>query len=82
MCICINCLYVNKCGTYYLIEKQHNQSHLNSNPLFIAHSPILNVSVTSDKLNIKKNLGQKSDVLFQFYAIRGIHLRLNKLNKV
>nr|YP_010337364.1 hypothetical protein MW436_pgp110 [Pulvinaster venetus]UNJ16949.1 hypothetical protein [Pulvinaster venetus] len=53
MCICINCLYVNKCGTYYIIEKQHNQSHLNSNPLFIAHSPILNVSVTSDKLNIK-----------------------------
>ncbi len=27
MCICINCLYVHKCSTYYFVASQHNSNH-------------------------------------------------------
>nr|YP_009402705.1 hypothetical protein [Compsopogon caeruleus]ARX96059.1 hypothetical protein [Compsopogon caeruleus] len=53
MCICINCLYVDKCSTYYMIEMQHNKIHLNNKPFFIPNSPIVNVSIASSDLTVK-----------------------------
>lgn len=35
-----------------------------------------------DKLHIEANLGQSTNVLATFYTTRGIHLRLNRMNKV
>ncbi|MDJ0509751.1 MAG: Ycf34 family protein [Crocosphaera sp.] len=45
MCICINCHYVDKCQTYYAVEEQHQQPHLNDNPTFEPIEPTINVNI-------------------------------------
>nr|QUE28820.1 Ycf34 [Porphyropsis coccinea] len=52
MCICINCYHVNNCSTYFSIEKQHKQLPINSKPAFVPQSPIINVNILSQDLDI------------------------------
>nr|QUE29976.1 Ycf34 [Erythrocladia irregularis] len=52
MCICINCYHVNNCSTYYSIEKQHKKSHLNIDPFFVPQSPVVNVNIINQHLDI------------------------------
>ena len=41
MCICVDCLWVDRCKTYHAVEKQHCVEHLNLNPDAIADTVIL-----------------------------------------
>nr|YP_010337169.1 hypothetical protein MW575_pgp106 [Pseudoerythrocladia kornmannii]QUE28250.1 Ycf34 [Pseudoerythrocladia kornmannii]UNJ16754.1 hypothetical protein [Pseudoerythrocladia kornmannii] len=52
MCICINCYHVTNCSTYYSIETQHKKVHINENPVFVPQSPIIDVNVINDYLDI------------------------------
>ncbi len=45
MCICINCLYVDRCTTYHAVETQHQQPHLTETPDFEATEPSINVNI-------------------------------------
>jgi hypothetical protein len=45
MCICINCLYVDRCTTYHAVESQHEQPHLSEVPDFEAIEPNINVNI-------------------------------------
>ncbi|HIK37574.1 MAG: Ycf34 family protein [Geminocystis sp.] len=45
MCICVNCLYVDRCKTYHAVETQHQQPHLNENPDFDPVHPSINVNI-------------------------------------
>ncbi|MBL1210445.1 Ycf34 family protein [Geminocystis sp. GBBB08] len=45
MCICINCLYVDRCNTYFAVEAQHQQLHLTENPDFEPLQPCINVNI-------------------------------------
>jgi len=48
MCICVNCHYVDRCVTYYAVEKQHQQPHLTENPNFEPNQPSINVNIRPD----------------------------------
>lgn len=48
MCICVNCHYVDRCQTYYEVERQHQQPHLTEAPDFEALSPTINVTIRQD----------------------------------
>lgn len=45
MCICVNCLYVDRCNTYFAVETQHEQIHLTNNPDFEPLQPSINVNI-------------------------------------
>ncbi|BAQ60515.1 hypothetical protein GM3708_921 [Geminocystis sp. NIES-3708] len=45
MCICVNCLYVDRCHAYFAVEEQHQQPHLNENPDFEPLQPSINVNI-------------------------------------
>lgn len=45
MCICVNCLYVDRCNTYYAVETQHQQPHLTENPDFEPQQPSININI-------------------------------------
>jgi hypothetical protein len=45
MCICVNCLYVDRCNTYFAVETQHEQIHLTENPNFEPLQPSINVNI-------------------------------------
>ncbi len=45
MCICVNCLYIDRCMTYHAVEEQHNQPHLTDLPDFEAIEPTINVNI-------------------------------------
>ncbi|WP_330203231.1 Ycf34 family protein [Cyanobacterium sp. Dongsha4] len=45
MCICVNCLYVDRCNTYYAVEAQHQQPHLTESPDFEPVEPSINVNI-------------------------------------
>ncbi|NJL91357.1 MAG: Ycf34 family protein [Coleofasciculaceae cyanobacterium SM2_1_6] len=50
MCICINCVYVDRCFTYHAVEHQHQQPHLTEDPDFEAIEPTINVNIrTTDE---------------------------------
>ena len=53
MCICINCFYVDRCTTYYAVEKQHQQPHLTETPDFEATEPTINVNIRSRDTEIE-----------------------------
>lgn len=48
MCICINCVYVDRCITYHAVEEQHQQLHLSLTPDFEPQSPSINVNIRTD----------------------------------
>jgi hypothetical protein len=45
MCICVNCLYVDRCTTYHAVEAQHQQPHLTDLPDFEPIEPTINVNI-------------------------------------
>jgi hypothetical protein len=45
MCICVNCLYVDRCTTYHAVEAQHQQPHLTELPDFEPIEPTINVNL-------------------------------------
>ncbi|XGV87096.1 MAG: Ycf34 family protein [Limnothrix sp. BL-A-16] len=45
MCICINCLYIDRCTTYHAVEAQHQQAHLTDSPDFEPIEPSINVNI-------------------------------------
>ncbi len=45
MCVCVNCLYVDRCTTYHAVETQHQQPHLTETPDFEATEPTINVNI-------------------------------------
>ena len=45
MCICVNCHYVDRCITYYEVERQHQQPHLTEIPDFSPVEPSINVNI-------------------------------------
>jgi Hypothetical chloroplast protein Ycf34 len=45
MCICVNCLYVDRCSAYFAVETQHEQIHLTENPDFEPLQPSINVNI-------------------------------------
>ncbi|TAD77146.1 MAG: hypothetical protein EA001_11075 [Oscillatoriales cyanobacterium] len=47
MCICVNCLYVDRCTTYHAVEAQHQQLHLTDLPDFEPIEPTINVNIRS-----------------------------------
>jgi hypothetical protein len=51
MCICLNCNYLNVCQQYFLIEKNHNEVNINSNPRFIPTQSIININLFLSKKN-------------------------------
>ena len=55
MCICINCVYVDRCFTYHAVEHQHQQPHLTGNPDFEAIEPTINVNIrtTSEEIQME-----------------------------
>ncbi len=51
MCICVNCLYVDRCTAYNAVETQHQQPHLTENPDFEPINPSINVNIrTQDSM--------------------------------
>nr|ARO91053.1 conserved hypothetical plastid protein [Flintiella sanguinaria] len=45
MCICINCIYINSCIQYSIIEKNHKEKFFNPYASFEPVSPIINVNL-------------------------------------
>ena len=45
MCICINCVYVDRCHAYHAVETQHQQKHLTETPDFQPDNPSINVNI-------------------------------------
>jgi len=45
MCLCVNCAYVDRCQTYFEVEEQHQQPHLNASPDFTPVHPLINVNI-------------------------------------
>jgi hypothetical protein len=45
MCVCVNCLYVDRCETYHAVETQHQQPHLTEAPDFSPVEPTINVNI-------------------------------------
>lgn len=45
MCICVNCLHIDRCTTYHAVEEQHHQAHLTDSPDFEAIEPTINVNI-------------------------------------
>ena len=45
MCICVDCLWVDRCKTYHSVEKQHGVEHLNLNPDFEPKDPVVHISL-------------------------------------
>nr|YP_010337878.1 hypothetical protein MW591_pgp152 [Timspurckia oligopyrenoides]UNJ17463.1 hypothetical protein [Timspurckia oligopyrenoides] len=59
MCVCINCLYINSCSIYHIIEKNHKQHSKRVKPLtFHPVEPILNINLYlhSNDINIDWDL--------------------------
>lgn len=53
MCICINCLYINNCSAYSIVQKQHSTptfNKLNLYILFTPRAPIINVNIKHNSL--------------------------------
>ena len=45
MCICVNCLWVDRCKTYHSVERQHGVSHLAKNPDIEPREPRIHISL-------------------------------------
>jgi hypothetical protein len=45
MCICIDCSLVDRCQTYFAVETQHQQPHLNEYPDFDPIEPSININI-------------------------------------
>lgn len=45
MCICVNCLHIDRCTTYHAVEAQHQQAHLTDFPDFEPIEPSINVNI-------------------------------------
>ena len=45
MCICVDCRWVDRCKTYYSVERQHGVEHLNANPDLEPVGPKIHISV-------------------------------------
>nr|YP_009257506.1 hypothetical chloroplast RF34 [Coeloseira compressa]ANH09589.1 hypothetical chloroplast RF34 [Coeloseira compressa] len=53
MCICVNCLHVSRCKTYYLIGRQHGHCLNHCAMNFIPVSSLILVNITkSQDLNV------------------------------
>ena len=53
MCICINCLHVNKCSTYKNIQQQHGQDACNNHAIFHPIDPIIHVNLYQNSITIE-----------------------------
>lgn len=53
MCICLNCNYVIVCKSYFLVEKNHKETNLNSNDEFVPSQTITNINFLSTKKNLE-----------------------------
>nr|YP_008965771.1 conserved hypothetical plastid protein [Porphyridium purpureum]ATJ02964.1 hypothetical protein [Porphyridium purpureum]BAO23747.1 conserved hypothetical plastid protein [Porphyridium purpureum] len=49
MCICINCHYINKCNTYYFIDKEHGNINRNLSNSFMPQSSIIDANIYKNK---------------------------------
>ncbi|MFM7269966.1 MAG: Ycf34 family protein [Cyanobium sp.] len=45
MCICVDCLWVDRCQAYHAVERQHGAPHLNAAPDFQPREPRIHVQV-------------------------------------
>ena len=45
MCICVDCLWVDRCQAYHAVERQHRVVHLNGAPDFAPSAPRIHVQV-------------------------------------
>ncbi len=59
MCICVNCLWVDRCKAYHAVERQHEVEHLTHNPDFKPKNPTIHINVI--KLS-KESTGVEWDV--------------------
>ena len=45
MCICVNCLWVDRCHAYHAVERQHGVEHLTMNPDWKPVDPRIHINV-------------------------------------
>ncbi|UBF26756.1 Ycf34 family protein [Kovacikia minuta CCNUW1] len=55
MCICVNCHYVDRCTTYYEVERLHQQRHLTETPDFEAVNPTINYNLTLPEYSVSED---------------------------